>query len=91
MGLDFKHFMFTGRERRGATDLVNSMLNYGYGALLSYQTRGKVAQAVMERLNTPLKFRGKNMSLSGIIHHQARELAACIKGKKVYQPFIAKW
>lgn len=26
---------FTGREKRGATDLVNSLLNYGYGILYS--------------------------------------------------------
>ncbi len=145
---------FAGRERRGASDLVNSMLNYGYGVLypriwlalslaglnlrlsflhkeqpnkptlvydlieefrqgvvdraiislinrerelklegvlLSRKTRDKVAVAVLERLNTPLKFRGRNLSLAGIINHQARQLAACIKGEGAYKPFIAKW
>jgi CRISP-associated protein Cas1 len=27
--------LFEGRERQGATDLVNSLLNYGYGILYS--------------------------------------------------------
>jgi len=145
---------FNGRERKGATDLVNSMLNYGYGVLypriwlalslaelnlqlsfihkeqpnkptlvfdmieefrqavvdravislinrgeelkmdgtlLTKETRDRVALAVLERLNTPLKFRGKNLSLSEIINHQARHLAGCIRDNKTYRPFLAKW
>lgn len=145
---------FAGREWRGASDLVNSMLNYGYGilysriwlalslaelnlhisflhkeqpnkptlvydfieefrqpvvdraiislinrggelkmdgALLTKETRDKVAVAVLERLNTPLKFRGRNMNLSEIINCQARRLADCIKEGKGYRPYLAKW
>ncbi len=145
---------FDGRKRRGASDLVNSMLNYGYGVLysriwlalslaglnlrlsflhkeqagkptlvydfieefrqpavdravislinrgeelkqektlLDQNTRQKVALAVLERLNTPLKFRGRNLSLAEIINNQARELAKCIKNDKAYKPFVSKW
>lgn len=31
-----KHVDFPGREHRGATDFVNSLLNYGYGVLYSH-------------------------------------------------------
>lgn len=43
---------FTGRERQGAKDLVNSMLNYGYGILYS-----RIWDAVLKaRLNPYISF-----------------------------------
>jgi group II intron reverse transcriptase/maturase/CRISPR-associated endonuclease Cas1 len=43
---------FPGRERQGATDLANCMLNYGYGILYS-----RVSEAIiMARLNPNLSF-----------------------------------
>lgn len=43
---------FTGRERQGATDLVNCMLNYGYGILYS-----RVSEAIIKaRLNPNLSY-----------------------------------
>ncbi len=43
---------FTGRERKGATDLVNSLLNYGYGILY-----GRVYEAViLAGLNPNISF-----------------------------------
>jgi len=43
---------FNGRRRRGATDLVNAMLNYGYGIL--YQRAWKAL--VLARLNPHISF-----------------------------------
>ena len=43
---------FNGRRRRGATDLVNSMLNYGYGIL--YQRAWKAL--ILARLNPHISF-----------------------------------
>lgn len=43
---------FQGRERQGATDLVNSMLNYGYGMLYA-----RVAESIIRaRLNPCLSY-----------------------------------
>ena len=46
------HIPFNNRERQGATDLVNCMLNYGYGILYS-----RVSEAVIRaRLNPNLSY-----------------------------------
>jgi len=46
------HIPFNGRERKGATDLVNCMLNYGYGILYS-----RVTQAIIRaKLNPALSY-----------------------------------
>jgi len=43
---------FTGRERQGATDLVNCMLNYGYGILYA-----RISEAIVgARLNPCLSY-----------------------------------
>ncbi len=46
------YIVFPGRERQGAKDLVNSMLNYGYGILYA-----RVWQAIIaERLNPHISY-----------------------------------
>lgn len=46
------HIPFAGRERQGATDLVNCMLNYGYGILYS-----RVSEAIIKaRINPNLSY-----------------------------------
>ena len=147
---------FAGRERQGATDLVNSLLNYGYGllhprvhhalvlaglnprvsflhtfqngkptlvfdmieefrpqavdrAIFSMITKGeelaidpkenrltretvrKVIQNVLERLATPVRYRGQKKPLQEVIQFQAKLLAAHLYGKEHYRPFIARW
>ncbi|HID94623.1 MAG TPA: group II intron reverse transcriptase/maturase [Candidatus Latescibacteria bacterium] len=145
---------FEGRERRGATDLVNSLLNYGYGILysqvyqaiiiaglnpnisflhkeqvskptlvfdlieefrqpivdkavigmirkrqkltmtganLSEETKTKVIEAVMKRMNSKVNFRGKKLSLREVIKHQADLIAGFLEDKGNYRPFIDKW
>lgn len=146
---------FEGRSRQGATDLVNSLLNYGYGILysrlwdavlkarlnpyisylhvgqpgkptltfdlieefrqpavdrpvmamlkrkeklrtengrLTLDTRKKVAERVLERLNSKEKFRGRRLRLSDIIRQQARDFAAFLGGRlPSYKPYTFKW
>lgn len=146
---------FEGRVGQGAKDLVNSLLNYGYGilytkiwqavaraglnpyisylhvpqagkptllfdlieefrpqavdravfsminkrvelkmdkGLLAPETRNKVAAAVLERINTVEKFRGRELRLGDIIAEQTRAVAAYLMGEKDrYAPYIAKW
>ena len=146
---------FEGRVRKGATDLVNSLLNYGYGILysrlweailgtglnpyisylhkpqegkpslifdlieefrqqavdravfslitkgeeveiekgfLTNETRKRVAEKVLERINTIEIFRAREMRLSQIMKGQAHAVAAFLGGKLThYRPYIAKW
>jgi group II intron reverse transcriptase/maturase/CRISPR-associated endonuclease Cas1 len=146
---------FEGRVRQGATDLVNSLLNYGYGMLysriweailkvglnpyisylhkpqdgkptlvfdlieefrqqavdravfslitkgeelkiekgfLTNETRKKVAERVLERINTVEVFRGKEMRFFEIIRGQARAVAEFLEDRtKHYRPYIGKW
>jgi len=147
---------FPGRERRGATDLVNSLLNYGYGMLyprvhhalvlaglnpcvsflhvpqddkptlvfdmieefraqavdrvifgmitkgeeltlesqtqrLARETVQKIIRNILERLATPVPYRGQEKPLQEIIHLQAKLLAEHLYGRKRYRPYIASW
>jgi CRISPR-associated endonuclease Cas1 len=145
---------FEGRGRQGATDLVNSMLNYGYGILysrvweaitrerlnphisylhtpvhgkptlafdlieefrqqvvdravialiskgeevevdkgqISTDTKKRLVEKILERLNNREKFRGRELHMSEIIRHQARALAIHVQGGKTYKPYLAKW
>ena len=146
---------FKRREHKGATDLFNCLLNYGYGILysriwggvlraglnpvisflhtdqpkkptlvydlieefrsqavdrvivsminkgeqldmkgdfLDIPTRRKLAQNILERLNTPIKFRKHEMSLAQIINYQGKSLASYLVGKiPRYKPYIGKW
>lgn len=147
--------VFEGRVRKGATDLVNSLLNYGYGILysrlwegilgaglnpyisylhkpqegkptlifdlieefrqqavdrpvfslitkgeeveiekgfLTHETKKRVAEKVLERINTVEVFRTKELRLSQIMKEQAKAVAAFLEGKIThYRPYIAKW
>ena len=146
---------FEKRTRKGAKDLFNSLLNYGYGILysriwgsvlraglnpeigflhknefhrptlifdlieefrapvvdrviismigrderfkmengfLDIQSRRKLAQNILERLNIPIRYKEKERSLSEIIRWQSRALADFLIGRrKRYVPYVAKW
>lgn len=145
---------FETREHRGATDPVNSALNYGYGILytqvwgalmnaglepfagflhvdrpgkpslvldlieefrqpvadraviasvtkgtklevregmLVEESRRGVAEAVLERLEGEVVFRGRRYRLKSIIQIQARSLASFLRGEGAYRPFAFKW
>lgn len=146
--------IFTGRERQGAQDLVNSLLNYGYGILysriwqaviaerlnphisylhvmvagkptlafdlieefrqqvvdkvvfslitkgeemaiekgqLTHETRQRLIEKILERLNNKEKFRGRQMRMGEIIRFQAHAFVQHLQGIKTYKPYIGKW
>ncbi len=59
---------------------------------LSSETRKLVAANVLERLNLPVNFKKKRLSITEIIEYQASLIGAYIKDKKrSYQPYIARW
>lgn len=146
---------FSGRERQGATDPVNVMLNYGYGILyarvwdallkarlnpeISYlhagqsdkpglsfdliepfrqncvdrvvyallkrneipqitngslheDSRKRLAEVILERLYTPISYRGERIYMQDVIRMQAVHLRNFICGKeKSFKPWIFKW
>ncbi len=145
---------FEGRERRGAADLVNSLLNYGYGILysqiyqsiilaglnpnisflhkeqigkptlvfdlieefrqpvvdkaiigmirkkqklpmeginLSHETKLKLVNDVLKKLNSFVKFRGKRLTIKNVINFQANALAKFLEGIGKYHSFIDRW
>jgi CRISPR-associated protein Cas1 len=146
--------IFTGRERQGAQDLVNSLLNYGYGILysriwqaviaerlnphisylhvmvagkptlafdlieefrqqvvdkvvfslitkgeemaiekgqLTHETKKRLIEKILERLNNKEKFRGRQMRMGEIIRFQAHAFVQHLQGIKTYKPYIGKW
>lgn len=146
--------VFEERVHKGATDLVNCMLNYGYGilysriwealiheqlnpyisflhtpqndkptlafdlieefrqqvvdkvvfalitkgeemkvvkGLLNPETKNRLTEKVLERLNNKENFRGKEMRMIDIIRHQAHAMVLHLKGEEIYKPYIAKW
>lgn len=75
---------------------VISLLNKREHAVLEQgrldrTTRANIVHAVLERLHTPLTFRGKGSSLEQVIRRQARDLARFLLEKGRYRPFVAKW
>ncbi|MCK8825708.1 CRISPR-associated endonuclease Cas1 [Fuchsiella alkaliacetigena] len=149
-----KEIDFPGRKGRGANDLVNSLLNYGYGILysrvssailragldqfagflhadrpgkpslvldlieefrqtvvdktvigllnqgmnfelekgqLADDCRHKFADKVLGRLKSKERYEGKKYRLEVILQRQARSIAAYLRGKREYQPFVSGW
>jgi len=150
-----KHVEFPGRLHQEAVDIVNCLLNYGYGILysriwqaiqqaglnpyisylhssernkpglvfdfieefrqqavdraviafitkgeeyeikdgkLSDNTRKRITEKVLERLNNVEDFRRRETRLSEIIRFRADKLSQLIVGKvKTYKPYVAKW
>lgn len=59
---------------------------------LCEETRRKLIEGVLERINTVEKFRGVQMRLFEIINHQAKALASYLVGEeRRYAPYIGKW
>lgn len=145
-----------GREQRGATDPVNSALNYGYGILytqverallvagldpyggyvhvdrpgkpslvldlieefrqpvvdrtvigllnkgvaidrddqgrLTLDTRRRLADKILARLDTPERYEGKKHTLRSILAQQAAHIATYVRGDRpAYTPYLATW
>jgi CRISPR-associated endonuclease Cas1 len=58
---------------------------------LTRETVQKVIRNVLERLATPVRYRGQEKPLREIIQLQAKLLAAHLQGKEKYRPFVAQW
>lgn len=145
-----------GRQTQGATDPLNSALNYGYGILygqveravvlagldpyggflhvdrsgkpslvldlieefraavvdravlslinkgstlavddkgrLDEATRRQLAARVLERLDSPVRYAGKQSTVQSVLQAQARHLAVFLRGERAdYEPFVAHW
>jgi CRISPR-associated protein Cas1 len=62
-------------------------------ALLTQETRSKIAEKVLERLDGSAElYEGKRQALRFILQYQARHLASFLRGdREQYKPFIAGW
>ncbi|MCI0708667.1 MAG: CRISPR-associated endonuclease Cas1 [Chloroflexi bacterium] len=151
-----EHYEWPGRSGRGATDPLNSLLNYGYGVLyglveqaiilagldpyagflhadrpgkpslvldlieefrqtvvdrtvfglanvnfvveqhddgmLKKDTRQKVAERILQKMDTHMRYNGKRYPLQFIIQSQARHLASFLRDEcDTYSGFKATW
>jgi CRISPR-associated protein Cas1 len=59
--------------------------------MLTDDARRTVAQAVLERLDSEVGFRGLRHLLRSVIQIQARSLATFLRGDGSYRPFSFKW
>jgi CRISPR-associated protein Cas1 len=60
--------------------------------LLSTSTRNTVLNAVLTRLNTPTRFRGKKLTFEEIMFHQTKALAEFLLDKRnTYNPFVGTY
>lgn len=55
-------------------------------------TRRLLADKVLERLDAPVRYAGKQSSLRSVLQAQARHLAVFLRGDRSdYEPFVANW
>jgi hypothetical protein len=60
--------------------------------LLAEDTKKRLIQNILERLNRYEKFRSEEMKFSKIIRLQAKEVTEFVMNrKKSFKPYIAKW
>ncbi len=59
---------------------------------LDEPTRKLIAERVLERLDSPVRYAGKQNTLLTVMQAQARHLAVFLRGDRPeYEPFIANW
>lgn len=64
----------------------------GNSLLLTKEGRKKVIEAVLDRLHTEIKYRGKKTTFQFIILDNCRNLARLLLDEtKLYEPFVHKW
>ncbi len=62
------------------------------GGRLSLETRRAVADRVLQRLETKVRYAGKHVSLRAVLQSQARHLATFLRGEReTYEPFVGSW
>lgn len=55
-------------------------------------TRKLIAEKVLERLDAPVRYAGRQTTLRSALQSQARHLAVFLRGERAeYQPFVANW
>ncbi len=60
--------------------------------MIARDSRNKLIKGILERLNTPLKFRGKERTFDELLYHQVRQIGAFLKDDiSRYQAYIGKW
>jgi CRISPR-associated protein Cas1 len=60
--------------------------------LLTQDSRRAIAQAVLERLDSPERYERKKVPLRHVIQTQARHMATFLRGERAeYQPFVARY
>ena len=60
--------------------------------LLSTSTRNTVMNSIIERLKSPVRFRGSRLTFEEIMSHQAKQLAEFLVDKrKTYNPFVGTY
>ncbi len=59
---------------------------------LAEPTRKLIAERVFERLDSPVRYAGKQNTLRTVVQTQARHLAVYLRGDRpAYEPFVANW
>jgi CRISP-associated protein Cas1 len=59
---------------------------------LTEKTRRQLAEKILQRLESGIKYEGKRYPLRSIIQMQARQLATFVRGEREeYAPFVASW
>jgi CRISPR-associated protein Cas1 len=62
------------------------------GIYLNKRGRKTAIEALMSRLETKIKYKGKNLSLQDIILKQARDIVRFVNNeRRVYKPFVYRW
>jgi CRISPR-associated protein Cas1 len=59
--------------------------------LLTHETKKRLTEKILERLNNKESFRKGEYRLIEIIRLQAHALKLHLAGEKTYKPYIAKW
>jgi CRISPR-associated protein Cas1 len=60
-------------------------------AFLTKGARDAVAQRVLQRLEAPVLYQGKQHALKSVIQMQARHVAVAVRGEAEYGAFVAGW
>lgn len=59
---------------------------------LSLETRRHIAERVLHRLESKVRYERKRVTLLSVIQSQARHLATFLRGeRKTYEPFVGEW
>ena len=59
---------------------------------LTVETRRRVAERVLKRLEGKVRYEGKQMTLRAVLQSQARHLATFLRGEReTYEPFVGSW